>query len=90
MRRGAGTPEAGGDLDCTRVVDRADVGDGRGAHFTEVEPAWELPGARDGFERLWTPHRMVYLRGADKPPDGEAGPQCPFCRAPALERRGRA
>ncbi len=43
---------------------------------------WRLAGARDGFERLWTPHRMVYLMGEDKPADGEAGPQCPFCRAP--------
>jgi ATP adenylyltransferase len=25
---------------------------------------------------------MVYLQGEDKPSDGEAGPQCPFCRAP--------
>ncbi len=47
------------------------------------QAAWELAGARDGFERLWTPHRMVYLQGEDKPADGEAGPQCPFCRAPA-------
>jgi ATP adenylyltransferase len=45
-------------------------------------PVWELAGASDGFERLWTPHRMVYLTGEDKPADGEAGPQCPFCRAP--------
>ena len=50
-----------------------------------LQPAWELPGARDGFQRLWTPHRMVYLQGEDKPPDDEAGPQCPFCRAPTLD-----
>jgi len=43
---------------------------------------WEFAGAGDGFERLWTPHRLVYLTGEDKPADGEAGPQCPFCRAP--------
>jgi ATP adenylyltransferase len=51
----------------------------------EMEPAWELSGAADGFERLWTPHRMVYLQGEDKPTDDAAGPQCPFCRAPGLE-----
>ena len=35
------------------------------------------------FERLWTPHRMAYIRGQDKPgDDGEA--QCPFCSAPQL------
>ncbi len=47
-----------------------------------TEPAWELAGAGDGFERLWTPHRMVYLQGEDKPADSGAGSQCPFCRAP--------
>ena len=49
-----------------------------------VQPAWELPGAADGFERLWTPHRMAYLQG-DKPEDDQAGPQCPFCRVPGLD-----
>jgi ATP adenylyltransferase len=48
----------------------------------EDQPPWELAGERDGFERLWTPHRMVYLAGEDKPRTAEAGPQCPFCRAP--------
>jgi ATP adenylyltransferase len=49
-----------------------------------VQPAWELTGHADGFERLWTPYRMVYLQGEDKPSDDGAGPQCPFCRAPGL------
>ena len=43
----------------------------------------DLAGDPDGFERLWTPHRMVYLLGEDKPSDSAAGPQCPFCRAPS-------
>ncbi|MBK6874535.1 MAG: HIT domain-containing protein [Kineosporiaceae bacterium] len=43
---------------------------------------WQLAGAQDGFERLWTPHRMAYLGGEDKPATADAGPQCPFCRAP--------
>lgn len=34
----------------------------------------------DGFERLWTPHRMAYILG-DKPTD-EPGNGCPFCDAP--------
>jgi ATP adenylyltransferase len=50
-----------------------------------VEPSWELAGAADGFQRLWTPHRMAYLAGEDKPADAEAGPQCPFCRAPGRD-----
>jgi ATP adenylyltransferase len=50
-----------------------------------VEPSWELAGAADGFQRLWAPHRMVYLQGEDKPADTDAGPQCPFCRAPGRD-----
>jgi len=34
----------------------------------------------DGFERLWTPHRMAYING--QRPTAEAGPECPFCVAP--------
>jgi ATP adenylyltransferase len=49
------------------------------------EPPGVVPGQPDGFERLWTPHRMVYLLGEDKPEDGEAGPHCPFCRAPGRD-----
>ena len=42
------------------------------------------PGEQDGFERLWTPHRMVYIGGQDKPADAGAA-ACPFCRAPTLD-----
>ena len=35
-------------------------------------------GEPDGLERLWTPHRMGYIAGENKP----AG--CPFCVAPSL------
>lgn len=34
----------------------------------------------DEWERLWTPHRIAYIRGESKPPDDTAGPSCPFCR----------
>jgi ATP adenylyltransferase len=37
----------------------------------------------DAFERLWTPHRMAYIRGAGKPDDEGEGEGCPFCRAPS-------
>lgn len=39
-----------------------------------------FPRVEDGFERLWTPHRLVYIKG-DKP-GAEAGAGCPFCVAP--------
>jgi ATP adenylyltransferase len=35
-------------------------------------------GVHDALQRLWTPHRMSYIKGEGKPVDGEpAG--CPFC-----------
>jgi ATP adenylyltransferase len=38
---------------------------------------------RDELERLWTPHRMAYLTGEDRPAGGYDEPAgCPFCRAP--------
>jgi ATP adenylyltransferase len=47
-----------------------------------IEPASDFAGDPDGFERLWTPHRLAYIEGHNKPADAEAGEQCPFCRAP--------
>jgi ATP adenylyltransferase len=43
-------------------------------------------GERDELERLWTPHRMAYIRGQDKPADATEH-TCPFCRVPTLEDR---
>jgi ATP adenylyltransferase len=47
-----------------------------------TEQAGDHPGEPDGFQRLWTPHRMVYIGGQDKPADGTSA-QCPFCRVQA-------
>jgi ATP adenylyltransferase len=46
-----------------------------------VEPASSFAGEPDSFGRLWTPHRMAYIRGENKPAHDEAGDECPFCRA---------
>ena len=45
------------------------------------EDAVGLAGVPDAFQRLWTPHRMVYIGGENHPRDDSVG-QCPFCRAP--------
>jgi ATP adenylyltransferase len=37
-----------------------------------------LPGVPDNFQRLWTPHRLVYIQNGQQPPANE----CPFCLAP--------
>ncbi len=46
------------------------------------EPATEQRGAglQDAFARLYTPHRMAYIKGENKP----HGDSCPFCEIPAL------
>ena len=54
------------------------------AHGPTVEVPGDFAGDPDGYQRLWTPHRMAYIGGADKPVDAEPGPGCPFCRAPSL------
>jgi ATP adenylyltransferase len=41
-------------------------------------------GEPDELDRLWTPHRMAYIRGENKPSDASSG-QCPFCRIPTLD-----
>jgi ATP adenylyltransferase len=38
-------------------------------------------GSADAFQRLWTPHRMAYIKGENKPDDDG---QCPLCRIPTL------
>ncbi|MFF2506777.1 HIT family protein [Streptomyces sp. NPDC058067] len=40
-------------------------------------------GEPDGFGRLWTPHRMAYIQGENKP-TGPGADGCPFCNAPAM------
>jgi ATP adenylyltransferase len=41
---------------------------------------------RDELDRLWTPYRMAYLTGEDRPAGGYDEPAgCPFCNAPSAE-----
>ncbi len=44
-----------------------------------IEAAGTLPGVPDAFQRLWTPHRMVYIGGQNKPTGAH---DCPFCTSP--------
>ena len=50
--------------------------------MAEVEDGSSFAGEPDGFGRLWTPHRMAYIKGENKPTHDEAGDDCPFCAAP--------
>ncbi len=47
---------------------------------TELEEAAALQGVPDSFQRLWTPHRLIYIQTGTQPKDDE----CPFCIAPTL------
>jgi ATP adenylyltransferase len=51
---------------------------------TDESPDPDQPGVPDELERLWTPHRMTYVTGSDRPAVGYDQPAgCPFCLAPA-------
>ena len=39
-----------------------------------------LAGVPDEFQRLWTPHRLVYIENGQQPHDDD----CPFCLAPGM------
>jgi len=65
QEEGPQTPDAG-----TRSPDHGDGG-------PQVESAHDFARVDDGFERLWTPHRMAYING-ERPTD-HAGEGCPFC-----------
>nr|WP_232835599.1 HIT domain-containing protein [Actinocorallia populi] len=39
-------------------------------------------GEQDGFQRLWTPHRMAYIKGENKPSGPGRDDGCPFCEIP--------
>ncbi|MFC4913588.1 HIT family protein [Actinomadura gamaensis] len=39
-------------------------------------------GVADSFQRLWTPHRMAYIKGENRAPGEDDG--CPFCEIPKM------
>lgn len=49
--------------------------------MSELEDAAHLAGVPDEFQRLWTPHRMVYVADTHQPEQHE----CPFCYAPTQD-----
>ena len=53
---------------------------GAGAPDTRVQQEERFARVPDGFERLWTPHRMAYIK-TRKPAD-EDDQACPFCANP--------
>lgn len=51
--------------------------------MSDENEGFDLAGDVDGYQRLWTPHRMAYIKGEGKPtgkPEDTQG--CPFCEVP--------
>jgi len=46
-----------------------------------AEPASDFAAVPDSFQRLWTPHRLVYIESGQQPEKHE----CPFCVAPSMD-----
>ncbi|BDI22819.1 HIT domain-containing protein [Herbiconiux sp. L3-i23] len=51
-----------------------------GSEGVDARPADSFAAVPDAFQRLWTPHRMAYIKSGGQPPKEE----CPFCIAPTL------
>ena len=51
-----------------------------GTEYPDAESSTRFAGIPDGFQRLWTPHRIAYIQAGPAPLDGE----CVFCTAPTL------
>jgi ATP adenylyltransferase len=45
----------------------------------ETESSGDFAAVPDAFQRLWTPHRLVYIQEGQQPEEHE----CPFCLAPS-------
>ena len=45
-----------------------------------LEDSADFAGVPDAFQRLWTPHRLVYIQTGQQPSDDK----CPFCIAPTM------
>lgn len=43
-----------------------------------MEQSGDFAAVPDEFQRLWTPHRLVYIQSGQQPADED----CPFCLAP--------
>ncbi|MFD5553482.1 HIT family protein [Streptomyces sp. NPDC127068] len=49
-------------------------------NMTTSEPEHQIGvGVPDAFQRLWTPHRMAYIQGENKPTGPGVDDGCPFC-----------
>jgi ATP adenylyltransferase len=68
------------------TMDRAGSNGPAAAATARADEAVAVDGAGtpDGFQRLWMPHRMAYIKGENKPAGPGPDDGCPFCRIPGL------
>ncbi|MDI2098044.1 HIT family protein [Ruicaihuangia caeni] len=50
-----------------------------GTEYPDAEPGEQFAASPDAFQRLWTPHRLAYVKDSHQPSEHD----CPFCAAPA-------
>jgi ATP adenylyltransferase len=61
------------------------AGQAKPAPGAQAEPVLQNgAGSPDGFQRLWMPHRLAYIKGENKPAGTGPGEGCPFCLIPEL------
>lgn len=51
-----------------------------GSEYPDAERSSKFAAVPDGYERLWTPHRIAYIESGQMPSEDE----CPFCLAPSM------
>ncbi|GAA2444920.1 HIT domain-containing protein [Actinomadura vinacea] len=66
------------------VRDDAPEPGAQAAHQPHFEEERGGAGVPDDFQRLWTPHRMAYIKGEGKPSGAGSGDGCPFCEIPEM------
>nr|WP_030173843.1 HIT domain-containing protein [Spirillospora albida] len=57
---------------------------GGDAHPPGLEEQTGGAGVPDNFQRMWTPHRMAYIKGENKPTGSGPDEGCPFCEIPGM------
>ncbi len=59
-----------------------EVGNGEvgGDRVGGIEHSSDFAAVPDAFQRLWTPHRLVYIQDGQQPDESD----CPFCLAPNM------
>ena len=67
-------PSSGSSRTCEPAATTSPTAPGTRADVaTRSEASGDVAGVPDAFQRLWTPHRMVYIGGENKPADASAG-----------------